>query len=79
VKNDCPCFSSDDCGPGFTCRSEDSSGLNVFCVPGARGVGKNKKKNPENRTPGPPPEAGWVVSRRQDERQRTPLLRDVSG
>jgi hypothetical protein len=40
---------------------------------------KNKKKNPENRTPGPPPEAGWVVSRRQDERQRTPLLRDVSG
>jgi hypothetical protein len=39
VKNDCPCFSSDDCGPGFTCRSEDSSGLNVFCVPGARGVG----------------------------------------
>jgi len=40
---------------------------------------KNKKKNPENRTPGPPPEAGWVVSRRQDERQRRPLLRDVSG
>lgn len=39
VKNDCPCFSSEDCGPGFFCRSEDSSGLNVFCIPGARGVG----------------------------------------
>lgn len=39
VKTDCPCFSSDDCGPGFTCRSEDSSGNNVWCVPGARGDG----------------------------------------
>lgn len=39
TKSDCPCFSSDDCGPGFRCVSEDSSGLNVFCVPGARGAG----------------------------------------
>jgi hypothetical protein len=36
---DCPCFSSDDCGPGFYCHSQDSSGANVFCVPGARGTG----------------------------------------
>jgi hypothetical protein len=39
VKTDCPCFSSDDCGPGFTCHSEDSTGANVFCIPGARGAG----------------------------------------
>ena len=39
VKTDCPCFSSDDCGPGFTCHSEDSTGVNVFCIPGARGAG----------------------------------------
>lgn len=39
VKTDCPCFSSDDCGPGFLCHSEDSSGLKVFCIPGARGAG----------------------------------------
>ncbi len=39
VKTDCPCFSSDDCGPGFTCHSEDTSGTNVFCVPGTRGAG----------------------------------------
>jgi hypothetical protein len=39
VKTDCPCFSSDDCGPGFTCVSEDSSGTNVWCKPGARGDG----------------------------------------
>lgn len=39
VKTECPCFSSDDCGPGFTCRSEDSSGTQVWCVPGARGDG----------------------------------------
>lgn len=39
VKTDCPCFSSDDCGPGFRCVSEDTTGLNVFCVPGARGAG----------------------------------------
>ncbi len=37
---DCPCFSSDDCGPGFYCHSQDSSGANVFCVPGARGTGR---------------------------------------
>lgn len=39
VKTDCPCFSSDDCGPGFTCHSEDTTGLHVYCVPGARGAG----------------------------------------
>jgi hypothetical protein len=39
TKTDCPCFSSDDCGPGFTCVSEDTSGTNVWCKPGARGVG----------------------------------------
>ncbi len=39
VKTECPCFSSDDCGPGFTCHSEDSSGTKVFCIPGARGAG----------------------------------------
>lgn len=39
VKADCPCFSSDDCGPGFVCRSEDSTGLAVYCVPGERGDG----------------------------------------
>jgi hypothetical protein len=39
VKTDCPCFSSDDCGPGFVCHAEDNSGLNVFCVAGARGAG----------------------------------------
>jgi hypothetical protein len=39
TKTDCPCFSSDDCGPGFTCQSEDSSGLNVWCKPGTRGDG----------------------------------------
>ncbi len=38
-KDDCPCFSSDDCAPTFTCRSEDMSGTRVFCEPGARGVG----------------------------------------
>jgi hypothetical protein len=37
VKTDCPCFSSDDCGPGFTCHSEDATGVNVFCVAGPRG------------------------------------------
>ena len=40
VATDCPCFSSDDCGPGFSCHSQDSSGANVFCVPGARGAGE---------------------------------------
>jgi hypothetical protein len=39
VKTDCPCFSSDDCGPGFSCQSEDATGLNVFCKPGPRGDG----------------------------------------
>ncbi len=39
TKTDCPCFSSDDCGPGFYCHSEDSSGFNVYCVPGQRGAG----------------------------------------
>lgn len=39
TKTDCPCFSSDDCGPGFTCVSEDSSGTNVWCKPGVRGAG----------------------------------------
>lgn len=39
VKTDCPCFSSDDCGPGFTCHSEDNTGVHVYCVPGARGAG----------------------------------------
>lgn len=39
VKTDCPCFSSDDCGPGFHCHSEDSTGTQVWCVPGARGDG----------------------------------------
>lgn len=39
TKTDCPCFSSDDCGPGFRCVSEDSSGSNVWCLPGARGTG----------------------------------------
>lgn len=39
VETDCPCFSSDDCGPGFYCHSKDSTGANVFCVPGARGTG----------------------------------------
>ncbi|HEY1088495.1 MAG TPA: hypothetical protein VGE37_12400 [Archangium sp.] len=39
TKTDCPCFSSDDCGPGFRCVSEDSSGTNVWCKPGARGDG----------------------------------------
>lgn len=39
LATDCPCFSSDDCGPGFYCHSEDSTGLKVFCVPGARGTG----------------------------------------
>jgi hypothetical protein len=39
VKTDCPCFSSDDCGPGFFCHSEDMTGANVWCVPGPRGPG----------------------------------------
>lgn len=39
VKTDCPCFSSDDCGPGFYCHSEDTTGTQVWCVPGARGAG----------------------------------------
>ncbi|MFT3712582.1 MAG: hypothetical protein QM817_33455 [Archangium sp.] len=39
VKTDCPCFSSDDCGPGFFCHSEDTTGTKVWCVPGARGPG----------------------------------------
>ncbi|MFZ5438458.1 MAG: hypothetical protein ACOZQL_00550 [Myxococcota bacterium] len=39
TKTDCPCFSSDDCGPTFTCHSEDDTGLHVYCVPGARGDG----------------------------------------
>jgi hypothetical protein len=39
VKTDCPCFSSDDCGPGFTCHSEDSTGTHVYCEPGSRGTG----------------------------------------
>lgn len=39
VKTQCPCFSSDDCGPGFNCHSEDSTGLHIYCVPGARGAG----------------------------------------
>ena len=39
VETDCPCFSSDDCGPGFYCHSKDSTGANVFCVAGARGTG----------------------------------------
>lgn len=39
VKEDCPCFSSDDCGPGFTCHSEDDTGYEVWCVPGQRGTG----------------------------------------
>ncbi len=39
VKTDCPCFSSDDCGPGFYCHSEDSSGQRVFCIAGTRGEG----------------------------------------
>lgn len=38
-KEDCPCFSSDDCAPTFRCQSEDMSGTRVFCVPGARGPG----------------------------------------
>lgn len=39
VKTDCPCFSSEDCGPGFTCHSEDNTGTQVWCVAGARGAG----------------------------------------
>ncbi len=39
TKTDCPCFSSDDCGPGFYCHSEDTSGLRIYCIPGARGAG----------------------------------------
>lgn len=39
VETDCPCFSSDDCGPGFYCHSKDPTGVNVFCIPGARGSG----------------------------------------
>ncbi len=39
VKTDCPCFSNDDCGPGFRCVSEDNTGTQVWCVPGARGTG----------------------------------------
>ena len=39
VKTDCPCFSSDDCAPTFWCHSEDNTGANVFCIPGARGAG----------------------------------------
>jgi hypothetical protein len=40
VKTDCPCFSSDDCPPTHWCHSEDSSGLSVWCIPGARGSGE---------------------------------------
>jgi hypothetical protein len=40
VKTDCPCFSSDDCAPTHWCQSEDETGANVFCVPGARGPGQ---------------------------------------
>lgn len=39
LATDCPCFSSDDCAPSFYCHSRDTSGLNVFCIPGARGDG----------------------------------------
>lgn len=39
VKTDCPCFSNDDCAPTHWCHSEDSTGLNVWCIPGARGTG----------------------------------------
>ncbi len=39
VKTDCPCFSSDDCAPSFYCHSENASGADVYCVPGARGDG----------------------------------------
>lgn len=39
VKTDCPCFSSDDCPPTHWCHSEDDTGANVFCIPGARGTG----------------------------------------
>ncbi|MER2559700.1 MAG: hypothetical protein ABTQ32_03215 [Myxococcaceae bacterium] len=39
VKTDCPCFSSDDCAPTFRCFSEDTSGTNIWCLPGPRGAG----------------------------------------
>lgn len=39
VKTDCPCLSSDDCAPTFRCFSEDTTGLNVWCLPGPRGAG----------------------------------------
>ncbi len=35
----CPCFTSHECPEGYRCESQDSSGSNVFCVPGARGQG----------------------------------------
>ncbi len=39
AQTDCPCFANDDCPPDMTCKSFDSTGTRVFCVPGARGTG----------------------------------------
>jgi hypothetical protein len=39
AQTDCPCFSNDDCPADMTCHSFDSTGTQVFCVPGARGTG----------------------------------------
>ncbi len=39
MKTDCPCFSSDDCAPTFRCFSEDTTGTNIWCLPGPRGAG----------------------------------------